>query len=128
MVFFKLKLLNPNTSYSRSICLYSRMFIFLNYCESKLGLSFGEALAIHKEPLFGAHKCTTPNLSPNVEADGHESKFVEIKQVLQEVNQTPLDVLDVGDTRVEDIKLLLRDDIDQLHMVGIGGIGKTNLA
>uniref|UniRef100_M1AGQ3 NBS-coding resistance gene protein n=1 Tax=Solanum tuberosum TaxID=4113 RepID=M1AGQ3_SOLTU len=127
MVFFKLKLLNPNTSYSRSICLYSRKFIFLNYCESKLGLSFGEALTIHKEPLFGAHKCTTPNLSPNVEADGHEFKFVEniIKQVLQEVNQTPLDV---GDTRVEDIKLLLRDDIDQLHMVGIGGIGKTNLA
>lgn len=85
------------------------MFIFLlNYCESKLGPSFGEALGIHKEPLFGAHKCTTPN----VDADGHESKFVEniVKQVVQEVNHTPLDV---GDTHVKDIELLLRNDFDE---------------
>lgn len=60
----------------------------------------------------------------NVDADGHETKIVEniIKQVVQEVNHTPLDV---GDTHVKDIELLLRNDFD---MVGIGGIGKTNLA
>ncbi|XP_055829808.1 uncharacterized protein LOC129899055 isoform X2 [Solanum dulcamara] len=106
------------------------LILLLNYCKCKLGLSFGEALAIHKEPLFGAqriHKCAwdLQNFP-----DGHKSKFVEniIKQVLQEVNQIPLNVAwyPVGeDTHVKDIELLLRNEV---HMVGIGGIGKTNLA
>ncbi|XP_059302373.1 disease resistance protein Roq1-like isoform X10 [Lycium ferocissimum] len=109
---------------------------------------FGEALARHKQQSFGAQRMDkwkaalteAANLSgwdlQNV-ANGHESKFIEsiIKQVLQEVNQTPLDVAwhPVGvDSRVEDIELLLQSGCeDEVRMVGIygtGGIGKTTLA
>ncbi|XP_060180720.1 disease resistance protein RUN1-like [Lycium barbarum] len=56
-------------------------------------------------------------------ANGHESKFIEsiIKRVLQEVNQTPLDVAwhPVGvDSRVEDIEMLLQSECeDEVRMV-----------
>nr|XP_016491657.1 PREDICTED: TMV resistance protein N-like [Nicotiana tabacum] len=109
---------------------------------------FGEAFAKHKERPFGAQRVEkwraalteAANLSgwdlQNV-ADGHESKFIEkiIQQVLQEVNQTPLDVAwhPVGvDSHVKDIELLLQNECeDRVHMIGIhgvGGIGKTTLA
>ncbi|XP_060179975.1 disease resistance protein RUN1-like [Lycium barbarum] len=108
---------------------------------------FGEALATHKVR-FGAQKIEkwtsalteAANLSgwdlQNV-VDGHESKFIGsiIQQVLQEVNQTPLDVAwyPVGvDSRVKDIELLLQsgceDEVRMIDIYGVGGIGKTTLA
>ncbi|KAK4732844.1 hypothetical protein R3W88_025832 [Solanum pinnatisectum] len=110
--------------------------------------SFGEALVKHKERSFGAERVEkwkaalteAANLSGwhlrNV-ADGHESKFIKsiIKQVLQEVNQTPLDVAHypIGlDSPIEDILLLMQSGCEhEVRMVGIcgvGGIGKTTLA
>ncbi|KAH0640630.1 hypothetical protein KY285_037216 [Solanum tuberosum] len=110
--------------------------------------SFGEALAKHKERLFGAERVEkwkaalteAANLSGwdlrNI-VDGHESKFIEsiIKQVLQEANQTPLDVAHypIGlDSPIEHILLLLQSGCEhEVRMVGIcgvGGIGKTTLA
>nr|XP_016496970.1 PREDICTED: disease resistance protein TAO1-like isoform X1 [Nicotiana tabacum] len=109
---------------------------------------FGKALAKHKERSFGAQRVEkwraalteAANLSgwdlQNV-ADGHESKFIEkiIQQVLQEVNQTPLDVAwhpVRGDSHVKDIELLLQNEYeDEVRIIGIhrvGGIRKTTLA
>ncbi|XP_055813928.1 disease resistance protein RUN1-like [Solanum dulcamara] len=110
--------------------------------------SFGEALVKHKERSIGAERMEkwkaalteAANLSGwdlrNV-ADGHESKFIGriIKQVLQEVNQTPLDVAHypIGlDSRIKHIELLLQSgcehEVCMVGICGVGGIGKTTLA
>ncbi|KAK4732845.1 hypothetical protein R3W88_025833 [Solanum pinnatisectum] len=110
--------------------------------------SFGEALAKHEERSFGAERVEkwkaalteAANLCGwdlrNV-ADGHESKFIEsiIKLVLQEVNQTPLDVAHypIGlDSPIEDILLLMQSgcehEVRMVSICGVGGIGKTTLA
>ncbi|XP_006360970.2 TMV resistance protein N-like [Solanum tuberosum] len=105
---------------------------------------FGEALAMLKERSFEVERMKkwTDSLTETANLSGwdlqiHESKFIEsiVKQVLQEVNQTPLDVSwhPVGvDSRVEDIELLLQKEVQMkfvwLVYMGVGGIGKTTLA
>ncbi|KAF3616831.1 putative TMV resistance protein N-like [Capsicum annuum] len=88
---------------------------------------FGKTFAMLKERSFTAERVEkwraalteAANLSgwdsQNV-AGGHESKCIEsiIKQVLQEVNQTPLDVAryPIGlDSRIEDIEFLLQRSV-----------------